>query len=49
MEAFRKDPSTIDIYLMMPNKALRWCWVNACLSDFGLVQRDYELAAPCSI
>ena len=49
MEAFHKDPSMIDIYLMTPNKALRWCWVNACLSDFGLVQHDYELAAPCSI
>ncbi|KIM56718.1 hypothetical protein SCLCIDRAFT_29374 [Scleroderma citrinum Foug A] len=49
MEAFRKDPSTINIYLMTPNKALCWHWVNACLSDFGLVQRDYELAAPCSI
>lgn len=45
MEAFRKDPSTIDIYLMTPNKGLRWRWVKTCLCDLSLAQPDYEFAA----
>jgi len=46
MEAFRKDPGTIDFYLMTPDKSLRWHWIKTCLFNLGLIPADYELTAP---
>ena len=46
MEAFRKDPSTIDIYLMTPDKSLCWHWIKMCLANLSLVPTDYELSFP---
>ena len=48
MEAFRKDPSTIDLYLMMPNKSLCWRWIQKYLSDLGFLPTNYELSASCT-
>ena len=48
MEAFRKDPSTIDLYLMMPNKSLCWLWIQKYLSDLGFLPTNYELSASCT-
>ena len=48
MEAFRKDPSTIDLYLMTPDKSLRWLWIQKYLSDLGFLPTNYELSASCT-
>ena len=48
MEAFRKDPSTINLYLMMPDKSLRWLWIQKYLSDLGFLPTNYELSASCT-
>jgi len=46
MEAFRKDPGTINFYLMTPDKSLCWHWIKMCLFNLELIPADYELTAP---
>ena len=48
MEAFRKDPGTIDLYLMTPDKSLHWRWIQKYLSDLGFLPTNYELSASCT-
>ena len=48
MEAFHKDPSTINLYLMTPDKSLHWCWIQKYLSDLGFLPTNYKLSVSCT-